>query len=44
MKLKNEPSFLKKIVDRGVEISSTYPSPKAKVQLQFEFIQRFLNE
>lgn len=44
LKLKNEPSFLKKIVDRGVEISSTYPSPKAKVQLQFEFIQRFLNE
>jgi glycosyltransferase involved in cell wall biosynthesis len=44
LKLINNPSFLNEIVRNGEDISSTYPSPKEKVQLQFEFINRILNE
>jgi glycosyltransferase involved in cell wall biosynthesis len=44
LKLKNNHSFLNEIVQKGVDISTTYPSPKEKVQLQFEFINRILNE
>jgi glycosyltransferase involved in cell wall biosynthesis len=44
LNLKNNPSFSNEIVKKGTHISSSYPSPKDKVKLQFEFINNVLNE